>query len=152
MPQRRKKKNASNWTTTTATVVVRNTEIESNLPEIFLHFSLHILPLFLNSFFLFSLPLLNPSYQENSQEDSLQEDVLACLDELDTLVSVASISETDCIVGIKKADHALEQCVADGDLQCAILMKRAQLLKSVVSFGTCSRGGVTRGGMAEWCT
>lgn len=60
--------------------------------------------------------------------------MLACLDELDNLLTVASISEADCIAGIRKADRALERCLKDGDVQCAILMKRAQLLKTVVSF------------------
>ena len=135
MPQKKKKKTASNWAAPTTTVVVRNTlmHLESNLPDYFS--TSPILLLLLNSLPPPFLPL-NLSYQQdsqNQQDDADQKDVLACLDELDTLVSVASISETDCIVGIKKADRALELCERDGDLQCAILMKRAQLLKSVVS-------------------
>ena len=60
--------------------------------------------------------------------------MLGCLDELDNCVDVATVSETDCLVGIAKADRALMQSAGDVDLQCSILMKRAQLLKTVVRF------------------
>ena len=59
-------------------------------------------------------------------------DTLSCLDELDNYVAVAAVSETECLTGIGQADQALLQSAQDGDLQCSILMKRAQLLKIVV--------------------
>ena len=62
---------------------------------------------------------------------------LACLDELDNCVAVATVSETDCLAGIGKADRALGQSAKDVDVQCSLLMKRAQLLKIVVSVLFC---------------
>ena len=59
--------------------------------------------------------------------------MLTCLDELDKLIGAdASLDRTKCVEGIRKADEAIGKCVADGDLQCALRLKRAQLLKAVV--------------------
>ena len=72
------------------------------------------------------LPLPKP------QNESTLIDTLSCLDELDNYVAVAAVSETECLTGIKQADQALLRSARDGDLQCSILMRRAQLLKIVV--------------------
>ena len=56
------------------------------------------------------------------------------LQELDHLFfDSSSLSETDCVAGVEKADRALGECLKGGDLQCSILVKRAQLLKLMVS-------------------
>lgn len=62
---------------------------------------------------------------------------MACLNELDDLVSGPAASETECVAGIGRADGALGQHLSDSDLQCSILVRRAQLLKVMVS-SSCS--------------
>ena len=62
---------------------------------------------------------------------------MACLNELDDLVSGPAASETECVAGIGRADAALGQHLSDTDLQCSIQVRRAQLLKMMVSSSCC---------------
>ncbi len=57
---------------------------------------------------------------------------------IEDCLSRAEISETQCLDGVSKADIALDQTQGDPDIECIVLMKRAQLLYIAVCVCSCA--------------
>ncbi len=61
-------------------------------------------------------------------------DIFGYIELIEDCLSKAESSEAQCLLGIAKADIALDQTREDPDIQCIVLMKRAQLLYIAVGF------------------
>ena len=61
------------------------------------------------------------------EEDGVM-DIFGYIDLIQDCLSKAETSESLCLDGISKADIALRQTKEDPDIQCIVLMKRAELL------------------------
>ncbi len=69
-------------------------------------------------------------------------DIFGYIDLIQDCLSKAETSELLCLDGISKADIALRQTKEDPDIQCIVLMKRAELLYIAVRMlCVCVRGG-----------
>ena len=55
-------------------------------------------------------------------------DIFGYIDLIQDCLSKAETSDSLCLDGISKADIALRQTKEDPDIQCIVLMKRAELL------------------------
>ncbi len=83
------------------------------------------------------------------EEDGVM-DIFGYIDLIQDCLLKAETSESLCLDGISKADIALRQTKEDPDIQCIVLMKRAELLYIAVRM-LCVCVCVWGGGEGELC-
>lgn len=64
-------------------------------------------------------------------------DIFGYIELIEECLKVADTNESCCIDGISKANVALQQIKEDPDIQCIVLMKRAELLYTAVRVCVC---------------